>query len=92
MERVAHQKTRDELDQVKKIAAIKMGTSPSAAGTPGGRSGFKTLAISTRDVPGGAKGDSILKQALDKVQGEKEQVESELARARQEIQLLKMRQ
>lgn len=99
MERVAHQKTKEELAQVKKIAAIKMGTQPSSFGSPGRRSGFKTLSIASGGTASGgaaaangSEDESGAQKALAQIQAEKDRIESELARTKQELQLLKMRQ
>lgn len=88
IERVAHQKTREELEQVKKIAALKLG----GANLDGSdRRPFQTMAISTRGTSLGGDGEG-LQNALEKIQAEKDQIESELVRTRQELQFLKMRQ
>lgn len=95
MEKVTHQKTKDELAQVKKLAAVKMATSPtfstSGGGDAQGKSRFQTMAFSTRGAGGGGGSNDILKGALDKVQGEKTKLQAELDRAKKEIQILKMR-
>jgi chromosome segregation ATPase len=92
MEKVAHQKTKDELVQIKKLAAVKMATSPTfnSSGSSKGGSKFQTMAFSVRSSSGGG-GSDILKGALDKVQAEKDKLQSELQRAQKEIQILKMR-
>jgi hypothetical protein len=89
LERVAHQKTREELEQVKKIAAIKMGSS-----LPRGKRqrGFQTMSISTRNTNQNGTEKDLLQKSLLKMQDEKDKIEAELNRARQEIQILKMRQ
>ncbi|MBN2803839.1 MAG: hypothetical protein JXR91_12165 [Deltaproteobacteria bacterium] len=92
LEMVAHQKTRDELAQIKKLAAVKMGTSPTFSGSAnGGRTGskFQTMAFNTR-AAGGISGGEVLKNALEKVQAEKDNLQAELQKAQNEIQILKM--
>ncbi len=95
MERVAHQKTKDELAQVKKIAAVKMATAPTFSTTSDSKTGgarFQTMAFSPNRGPGGGGGAAdILKGALDKVQAEKDKLQAELDRAQKELQILKMR-
>jgi chromosome segregation ATPase len=93
LEMVAHQKTRDELAQIKKLAAVKMGTSPTFAGSAsGGRtaSKFQTMAFNTR-AAGGISGGEVLKNALEKVQAEKDKLQSELQKAQKEIQNLNIK-
>ncbi|MBN2342190.1 MAG: hypothetical protein JXX29_19925 [Deltaproteobacteria bacterium] len=103
MEKVAHQLTKDEfaqvkteleknqkeLEQVKKLVAVKLGGGADSSAQTGSR--FKTMAIGMRSPVAGGADQNILRAALEKVQAEKDKVQSELERARKEIQLLKMR-
>lgn len=98
MEKVAHQLTKDEfaavkkeLAQLKKIAAVKLagGNADDGAASKGSR--FKTMAIGMRSPVAGGADQDILRAALEKVQTEKDRVDSELERAKKEIQFLKMR-
>ncbi len=91
MEKVAHQKTKEELEQVKKLAAVKMASTPSfkTSGSSGGKSKFQTMAFNVKAQ--GASGDKTLGAALSKIQSEKDKLQSELQRVKKELQLLKIR-
>jgi len=90
MERVAHQKTKDELEQVKKIASIKInGGNMTGKGRNG--AGFQTVSISTRSSNVSGTDHDRLRQQFDQLKREKEKLDSELSRSKQELQLLKMR-
>jgi hypothetical protein len=101
MERVAHKKTRDELEQLKKGGGAPMQVSdgrssvPPAApgfGVPGRRgAGYQTVSIASRGQPVPAADHDRLRQSHDQLQRDKERIEADLARAQQELQLLKMR-
>jgi hypothetical protein len=102
MERVAHQKTRDELEQAKRGATVQLSDGrpsvipplPGAAPpTPGRRgAGFQTVSIASRGLPVSSADYDRLRQLNDQLKRDKDDVEAELARAQQELQLLKMRQ
>jgi hypothetical protein len=100
MERVAHKKTRDELEQVKKGFAVQISDGrtsvippvPGGPAIPGRRgAGFQTVSIASRALPVSAADHDRLRQLNDQLKRDKEQVEADLARAQQELQLLKMR-
>ena len=100
IERVAHNKTRDELDQLKKSGApvqVSDGrpSVPPAVpglGVPGRRgAGFQTVSIAARSQPVTGSDHDRLRQSHDQLQREKERIEAELTRAQQELQLIKMR-
>jgi hypothetical protein len=101
MERVAHQKTRDELDQMKRgsggpvqLSDGRPSVPPPAPGlgVPGRRgAGFQTVSIAARGQPVAGVEHDRLRQSHDQLQREKERMEAELARAQQELQLLRMR-
>jgi len=95
MERVAHQRTKDELESLKKLVKSVGSTGPAGMGLSGPRrdgSGFKTMSIDTRASSVSGTEHDRLRQSHDKLAREKERLEGELARAQQELQLLKMRQ
>ena len=96
MERVAHQKTKEELEAVKRLVEMhSSGALPSVGLTgPGARrgAGFKTMSIDTRSQQVTGTEHDRLRQAYDQLQRDKDRVETALARAQQELQLLKMRQ
>lgn len=95
MEKVAHKKTRDELEALKKLVKSVGSVGPSGMGMAGprrGDSGFKTMSIDTRASQVTGTEHDRLRQSHDKLAREKERLETELARAQQELQLLKMRQ
>jgi hypothetical protein len=100
IERVAHKKTRDELDQLKKSGGVQISDGrpsvPPAVpgfGVPGRRgAGYQTVSIAARGQPVAAPEHDRLRQSHDQLQREKERIEAELTRAQQELQLLKMRQ
>jgi len=102
MERVAHKKTRDELEQLKRGGGgpvqISDGRSsapppPPGLGVSGRRGeGFKTVSIASRGQAVPAADHDRLRQSHDQLQRDKERIEADLARAQQELQLLKMRQ
>jgi hypothetical protein len=99
MERVAHKKTRDELEQVKRGAPVQISDGRSSAppeapafNAPGRRgAGYQTVSIASRGQPVSPSDHDRLRQSNDQLQREKERIETELARAQQELQLLKMR-
>jgi len=100
LERVAHKKTRDELEQVKRGGApvqVSDGRSstppaPPGFGVPGRRgAGYQTVSIASRGQAVPAAEHDRLRQSADQLQREKERIEAELAHAQQELQLLKMR-
>ncbi|MBN2714251.1 MAG: hypothetical protein JXX14_00270 [Deltaproteobacteria bacterium] len=77
-------KTRRELEQVKKLAALQFSTDTGQDTTESG-SRFKTMAIGMRSPTAASGNDqSKLQSALEKTQ-------SELERTKKELQLLKMR-
>jgi hypothetical protein len=100
IERVAHKKTREELDQLKKGGPVQISDGrpsvPPAVpgfGVPGRRgAGYQTVSIAARGQPVAAPEHDRLRQSHDQLQREKERIEAELTRAQQELQLLKMRQ
>ncbi|MCK9458106.1 MAG: hypothetical protein M0R80_00320 [Proteobacteria bacterium] len=99
MERVAHKKTRDELEQLKGGGPVQISDgrssvppAPAGFGVPGRRgAGFQTVSIASRGQAVPASDHDRLRQSNDQLQREKERIEAELARAQQELQLLKMR-
>jgi hypothetical protein len=99
MERVAHKKTRDELDLLKKGGPVQISDGRSSVppvapgfGVPGRRgAGFQTVSIAARGQPVAAADHDRLRQSHDQLQRDKERVEAELLRAQQELQLLRMR-
>ena len=99
MERVAHQKTRDELEQAKKGAPVQVSDGrpsvvpplpPAMLGRRG--AGFQTVSIASRGLPVSSADYDRLRQLNDQLKRDKEQVEADLVRAQQELQLLRMRQ
>jgi hypothetical protein len=101
MERVAHQKTRDELEQAKRgsvqVSDGRISIPPPLplpdAAAPGRRgAGFQTVSIASRGLPVSGADYDRLRQLNDQLKRDKEQVEADLSRAQQELQLLKMRQ
>jgi hypothetical protein len=102
MERVAHQKTRKELEQTRKGGgAVQVSDGrpssvpplPPGVGIPGRRgAGFQTVSIASRGMQVPSADYEKLRQLTDQLKRDKEKAETELARAQQELQLLKMRQ
>lgn len=88
LERVAHQKTREELEQLKKTAAA------TPAPAPPEKRSFPTMAFGFRPSLTGlpTDGDDAMKKSLEKLQAEKDDIEARLTKAQQEIQILRMRQ
>ena len=83
LEKVAHQKTREELEALRKNAA---------APQPPARK-FATMAFAAppRLSLIGGEEEGVSKGTLEKLQAEKDDLEAELHKARKEIQFLKMR-
>ncbi len=97
LERVAHRRTLDELAAMKNLLTLKIAESSDPSGGVGVRrdresAGFKTMSIDTRSQPVSGTEHDRLRQTHDQIAREKDRLETELARANQELQLLKMRQ
>jgi len=92
LERVAHRKTREELEALKKLTQASDGRPhlPHPDGRRG--AGFQTVSIASRDSQISGTDHDRLRQAYAQLQRDKEKAETELVRAQQELQLLKMRQ
>jgi hypothetical protein len=83
LEKVAHQKTREELENLKKSAATPH---------PPERRAFPTMAFAAPRLSlTGAPDDTVTQKSIEKLQAEKDELEAELLKAKQEIQFLKMR-
>lgn len=93
LEKIAHQKTRDELEQIKKIASIKSNneTYEKTTDNPVKKLRLQPDFISTRDASVRGAEHDRLRQLHERLKREKEMMESELFRTKQELQLLKMR-
>ncbi len=97
LERVAHRRTLDELAAIKNLLSTKIAQISDPSGGVGTRrdrnsAGFKTMSIDNRSQSVSGTDHDRLRQLYDQTTRDKDSLETELARAQQELQLLKMRQ